>query len=376
VSANLVLVSSDAPELVEPLRANLKRLGYELHALQTSDEALTFAAANPVTAFFVAIASPEFDGIDVCRQLKCSAASIPLVALNLTNSVLRAAALSAGADIVMDQPLDWKVVSNWLINPHADDGIGSASVSHRLLGDTPDEIRGAAALLSHDLRSPISTVVSSLEAVISIFGTSEVIQNDYADLMQLLHGALDAAYRQLYVVSDLVDLARLETSEFDLRRSRTDIVRLLGKALNVQKRQIEAKLLNVEVTLPDVGWLLTLGDGALIERAFIALLDNAVKFTTRGDQLLVTAQAEDDMIVIRFTDSGRTIAAGFEEQIVLRAPHWEGRQKGSRTSVAMGIPFVYWVARAHGGEFTARSDETTGLTTFTVKLPLLEVAPQ
>ncbi|MBC7813230.1 MAG: hybrid sensor histidine kinase/response regulator [Burkholderiales bacterium] len=372
MTANLILVSNGAPELVEPLRANLKRLGYELHSLQTSDEALIFAGANSLTAFFVAIANPEYDGIEVCRRLKCAASQIPLVALNLTNSTLMAAALSAGADVVMDQPLDWTAVSQWLANPHSDDQIGTVSISHRLLGDTPDEVRGAAALLSHDLRSPISTVVSSLEAVVSIFGMSEVMQNEYADMMQLLHGALDAAYRQLYIVSDLVDLARLETGEFDLRLSKTDLTLLLRKALTSQKPLLEAKFVRIETTLPDAGCLLAICDSALVERAFIALLDNVVKFTMRGDHLHVSAQADSSMILIRFTDSGRAIVPGLEEQIVLRAPHWEGRQKGSRTSVAMGIPFVYWVARAHAGEFTARSEESTGLTTFSFMLPSLD----
>jgi CheY-like chemotaxis protein len=370
--ANLVLVSSGEWELAEPLRLNFKRLGYQLHTLQTADEALRFTDKNSLTAFLVAIATPEFDGIEVCRRLKCTAAEVPLVALNLADSVLRAAALSAGADMVIDMPIDWAVLSDWLLHPQVDSSSGSASISHRLLGSTPEEVHGTAALLSHDLRSPISTVVSSLEAVVSIFGANELIQNEYADMMQLLQGALDAAYRQLYIVSDLVDLARLEAGEFELRRSKTDVSLLLRKTLISQQRLLEAKLGKIEIALPDAERLFANCDSFLIERAFIALLDNVIKFTTRGDQLFVSAQVEEGMIVIQFADNGRAIVPGFEEQFVLRAPHWEGRQKGSRTSVAMGTPFIYWAARAHGGIFTARSDESNGLTIFTFMLPALE----
>ena len=50
---------------------------------------------------------------------------------------------------------------------------------------------------------------------------------------------------------------------------------------------------------------------------------------------------------------------------------WEARQAGTRTSVSMGLPFVHAVALALGGDFTAKSDQATGLTTFTFTLPAL-----
>jgi K+-sensing histidine kinase KdpD len=77
-----------------------------------------------------------------------------------------------------------------------------------------------------------------------------------------------------------------------------------------------------------------------------------------------------DKVEVSFTDNGRGIFPDFEQSIIERAPQWDKRQAGSRTSVGMGLPFSNAVAVAHGGSFTAKTDPTTNKTAFTVTLPI------
>ena len=90
-------------------------------------------------------------------------------------------------------------------------------------------------------------------------------------------------------------------------------------------------------------------------------------------QLKYETDAEKNkMIEILFADTGRPIFPEFEQSLIERAPQWENRQAGSRSSVGMGIPFANAVIKAHGGTFSAKSDTATGFTIFRITLPVLE----
>jgi K+-sensing histidine kinase KdpD len=91
----------------------------------------------------------------------------------------------------------------------------------------------------------------------------------------------------------------------------------------------------------------------------------------RDDELCICLQGEQDQVVLRLTDTGRPIQAGFEHDIMTLAPQWQHRQAGARTSVALGLPFIHVVAKTLGGNFTAQSSADGRRTTFTFSLPAL-----
>jgi signal transduction histidine kinase len=226
---------------------------------------------------------------------------------------------------------------------------------------------GTSALLGHDLKSPISMIISTLEVLISMSETDE----NMATTVRLLRGALSAAYRQLNMIGDWLDLARLEAHAYELELEEIDLAPLICDALDAEVYAFTIKKLHLVVDVPRDVPLMVKADPDLMRRMVGALVDNSIKFTTRDDVLRVSAAKDGDNVVIKFSDNGRPIFPGFEQQILERAPQWEGRQAGTRTSVSMGLPFVYAVALAHGGQFTAGSNPASGITTFTFTLPAL-----
>jgi two-component system sensor histidine kinase VicK len=235
------------------------------------------------------------------------------------------------------------------------------------LGRTRADVLGTAALLGHDLKSPISMIISTLEVLVSIYESDESM----ASSLRLLRGALSAAYRQLNMIGDWLDLARLELNAYELEIEETDFGQLIRDCLQAEDYAITIKKLRLEVDIPKDSLFLVKADANLLRRVVSALVDNTIKFTIRDDVLKVGVRSEGDKIIAEFSDNGRPIFPGFEQQVMERAPQWEARQAGTRTSVSMGLPFVHAVALAHGGDFTAKSDQTTGLTTFTFSLPAL-----
>ena len=234
-----------------------------------------------------------------------------------------------------------------------------------ILGSTVDDIVGTAWLLGHDLKSPVALIISAMEVIIA---TSEDDEH-MATIMPLLRGALAAANRQHNMVGDMLDLARLETDNYELERAETDVAALVRDTMATEDYAITTKKLKLELDIPDSPLMANI-DAYLLGRVVNALVDNTVKFTVRDDVLSVSVHRNGDNIEISFTDTGRAIFPDFEKHIIERAPQWDKRQAGSRTSVGMGLPFTHAVAVAHGGSFTAKTDPTTNKTAFTIILPI------
>jgi signal transduction histidine kinase len=236
-----------------------------------------------------------------------------------------------------------------------------------LLGTTVEEITDTTWLLGHDLKSPIAIVISALEILISVHEEDETM----AHSVNLLRGALIAANRQYNMISDLLDLARLETNDYELQRYDTDMAAFIRDCLEHENSAIKAKHLRLEVDIPSDASMMVSIDGELFRRVVAALVDNTIKFTVRDDTLRVSVHRVGATIEILFSDTGRGIFPDFEAHLTERGPQWDNRQAGSRTSVGMGLPFVHAVLKAHGGSFTGKTDAQTKFTTFTLQIPAL-----
>ncbi|MGQ9888951.1 MAG: sensor histidine kinase [Aggregatilineales bacterium] len=361
MSAAVVLVGKPAAESLTALESRLREWGFALHcAPQVSALPALVRRSAPIAVLADISAGLRPD--DVRRALPAD--EPPIIALNPAGVPGRLAAIAAGCSVVLDYPLDWAELKACLYTPRGANG--RLLTAGPLFGRTQMEASGTADLLAHDLKSPISLIISSLEVLMSIYDCDGAAAED---VMRLLQGSLYAAYRQMYMVSDLIDLTRLELGSFPLDLEPLDASALVSRCVEAERRVLEAKGLVVAVELPDEP-LPVRADRELLQRAVRAILDNTLKFTVRGDTLAVAALRIGDSVNLRFADSGRPIQRGFEQDIMRRAPHWDGRQSGTRTSVAMGLPFACAVAQAHGGSLKAASDLSTGLTTFDFILPL------
>lgn len=355
----LVLIGNSTSEMLHPLNIKLQKDGFTLIAADDSDTALNVLQTTRPRAVFIDIASPELHGIQICRDIRSAHPAVTLIALNQGEAMLRQEALSAGADLVLDMPLNWADIKNWLHTPRTTDNHLMAEAA--LHGQTREEVVGSASLLAHDLKSPISVIISSLE-VLMTFQDEEGVPEPTKRLIQ---GALNAAYRQLNMVSNVVDLARLETDCYDLQPIEFDLVEVIRERLQAEAYGLQVKGLDMNVSLPDEPLLVT-ADLDLIQRVISAVIDSVIKFTVRNDEFHVRAHREGDRVVMCFKDTGRQIDRGFEREIMTRAPQWERRQAGARTSVGLSLPFVYAAAKAHHGDFTAHTDAKYTIFTFTL----------
>ncbi|MBL8156979.1 MAG: HAMP domain-containing histidine kinase [Anaerolineae bacterium] len=243
-----------------------------------------------------------------------------------------------------------------------------ASTGH-LLGQTEEDIVGTTDLLGHDLNSPIATVISTLDMLIGLID-SDV---EKATVQYFLKGALAAARRERNMLFDLLDLARFEMDQYELKLEPVDMGLLLRKCLDEEAFVVETKKVQLEVDIPSGAGLVAEVEIELFQRVFSAILDNIMKFTVKGDRIRVEARREENRLMFRFSDTGRPFSTELLGKVASRAPHWNQRQAGSRTSVGMGLPFVSAVLKAHQGSLEIKSQPAPPLTEFILTIPGLNL---
>ena len=239
--------------------------------------------------------------------------------------------------------------------------------------------RESVSNLSHDLRSPLTATVACLETLQSRWqgepGGEAGPDSRRAEDQRLLEVALRNTRNAAGMVRSLGDLALLDEPEFQLRPMRLDLSEVLDdialRFADRAARQGVALRFNPPVGAPAVATV----DVELFERAVANLLDNALKFTSAGRAIALSAEPHEGGVRVRVADEGAGIAA---EDL----PRLFDRLYQSRSSVApatseegkgLGLAIVKRIAQLHGGTVAVVSVLGQG-TTVTIELPAAAAA--
>jgi CheY-like chemotaxis protein/two-component sensor histidine kinase len=216
------------------------------------------------------------------------------------------------------------------------------------------------ALLAHELRNllaPIRYALASLEK------TETTQQQSYA---------LDVMRRQSTHMSrlldDLLDVARFERGEFELRKCATDLKAVLRTAAEAARPLMDEKQHSLEVSLPE-GPLEIEADPVRLGQVFANLLINAAKYTDQGGHIELQAKQEADAFVVSIRDSGIGISREMMPNIFrLFAQDPQARTR-SAGGLGIGLALVDGIVRLHGGTVRAHSEGPGQGSEFVVQLP-------
>jgi PAS domain S-box-containing protein len=220
--------------------------------------------------------------------------------------------------------------------------------------------------LIHDLRSPVGAVLSALEIV------NTALPEERQEIVdQGLRVARNGATRVLGLVDSLLDIARLEAGKMELLLNPLDLGSLIANTTaDLQPVASEYKInLKTEVApgLPKV-----FADQGKITRVLSNLLDNALKFTPGGGDIVVSAQIYSmNEVVVRVSDTGPGVPPEYRDKIFERFTTVPG-QRSRRRGSGLGLTFCKMAVEAHGGRMwmEARPEQEKG-SIFAFTLPKL-----
>ncbi len=214
--------------------------------------------------------------------------------------------------------------------------------------------------ISHELRTPLVSVVGALSSL-----QEKDMELDEAARRNLIDLARDEADRLNRLVSNLLDVSRIEAGAMRLSLQPTDLADVVGATLEeANKRCKTSPSIKVEIS-PDLP--LVSMDFALVSQVLNNLLDNAIKYSSPGSPVELKAGLDGGSIRIEISDRG--IGIPRQELARIFDKFYRVHRPDMVTGTGLGLAICKGIIEAHGGRITAENRDGGG-TTIRVLLPL------
>ncbi|WP_067933681.1 HAMP domain-containing sensor histidine kinase [Alicyclobacillus kakegawensis] len=222
------------------------------------------------------------------------------------------------------------------------------------------------ANVSHELRTPLSMMQGYTEALLDEFGDDP---EQRRELTGIIH---DETLRMKRLVNDLLDLAQLESGQFQMTFATVNISEVVFRVVRKFQTLAAERDIRLDAQLPD-SEVCVRGDEDRLEQVFTNLVDNALRHTQAGGQVSLVVRESGGHAQIDIRDTGSGIP---EEDI----PYiWERFYKADkartrdRSGTGLGLAITRHIVDAHDGDIIVNSKLGQG-TTFTVSIPLAHSA--
>ena len=215
------------------------------------------------------------------------------------------------------------------------------------------------SVVSHDLRSPLTAILGYVE-LLSRAGPVNEMQAEFIRRVQR------SVYSITTLISDLLDLGRIEAG-FDQEMESYHLITLIRDVVEGLRPTSEAKQQTLELQLaPHLppNW----GNPLRLRQAINNLIDNAIKYTPGGGQVLIELRQEEEQVVLRVRDTGVGIPPADQPYIFDKFYRSEA-VVDTHQGTGLGLSIVKSVIERHHGRIWVESDVGKG-STFTVVLPM------
>jgi len=221
------------------------------------------------------------------------------------------------------------------------------------------------ANMSHELRTPLNAII----------GFSDIMQHQikgplpesYHEYSVLIH---ESGIHLLNLVSDILDLAKIEAGKFAIDRRDMDLIETVDMCLKLTQRRAEEGGITL-VKTASCDRLLLNADARACKQILLNLLSNAVKFTRKGGRVEVEIEDAHDRVRLKVRDSGIGIPAHLLSRMGEAFEQADNDPMLAREGTGLGLALVKALVAQHGGSVRIESQENVG-TTVSVDLPRVQ----
>jgi PAS domain S-box-containing protein len=225
------------------------------------------------------------------------------------------------------------------------------------------------AVLSHELRTPLNAIVGWVHILRRRDPTPEAVKG------------LDAIERnvktQARIISDILDVSRINSGKLRLDREWTDAAELIVSSIESLRGSLDERRLQVETDAQaarEPAWL----DPARFQQIFWNLMTNAIKFSPEGGRVVVRLARRGERLLLEVQDFGQGIKPEFLPHLFERFSQSDAPGNRRHGGLGLGLSIVEHLVDLHGGHVSAHSEGLGHGATMRVELqaePPLQLAP-
>jgi signal transduction histidine kinase len=212
--------------------------------------------------------------------------------------------------------------------------------------------------VSHEFKSPLATITMSLDNLKSSLDPNNAMSFKMLEISQR------NTRRLIRLVTDLLDVSKIEAGNLELKKQKFDIVRLVQELLEDLQADIAEKSFDISFSC-EQKQIEFLGDLDKLRRVLINLIRNAIKYTPENGIINLKLKSEPAEVIFEISNTGPGIPEDFYEKIFDKFERIKAeKQEGS----GLGLPIAKGIVVLHGGTIQVKS-LLGEITTFTVTLP-------
>ncbi len=355
----VLIVDDDAPTRTLA-RAAIEAVGLECVDVPDGIEALDTIDRVRPSGIVLDLIMPGMDGFTVCRRMREGgvAEHVPiLVMTGLDDLEAITGAYEAGATDFIAKPINW-VVFGQRVRYMVRSGAAMEELScARVAAEGANRLKiELLANMSHEIRTPMTAILGYVEVL-----------NDMVRENPRHRVCLDAVRhngeRLLGILDDVFDIAKLESGEMTLVRSKASPVDLIAELF--QSRMVAAADKGLSVSVEYAGAIPETihTDATRLRKLLAELLDNAIKFTDRGEVTLRVSLTEDrswPQLLFEVRDTGIGIAPEDQERLFEPFAQVDSSYTRSRGGTGLGLAIARRLAELMGGALSLESTPGKG----------------
>lgn len=379
-SRHKVLVVDDTPATRYSTCRILRAAGFEVIEAETGEGGLTMARAGDVSAVVLDVHLPDMDGFTVCRVLRERTETVVLPVIHLSATYVessdKVAGLNSGADAYLEHPVEPAIliatVQALIRARTAEDQLRQTEERYKqLLLEREQAARANAerhsrtkddfvAVLSHELRNPLNAIMMN---------THMLLRKELApDMAKGLDAIRRNAQTQARIISDILDVSRINSGKLDLQRELADPAVLLQSSIDAMRPMVASRKLTLQLDIAPIGPLLL--DPARFQQMFWNIFNNAIKFSTAGGTVRVELRQTDGELTLAVVDSGKGIDPAFIDRVFEKFSQSEAPGKRAHGGLGLGLSIVKHLAELHGGSVAISSPGLNAGTTVRIRIPV------
>jgi signal transduction histidine kinase len=362
-----VLLVDDKPENLMALEGILKPIGARLVKARSGEEALLHLLRDTFAVILLDVQMPRLDGLQTAELIKQREQTRHVPIIFITALSREAAYVfkgyAHGAVDYLLKPIDPEIVRA-KVRVFCDLWVRGEKMRRQAAQSDLKDV--FLASVAHEMRTPLAAAKAQAQLALHQLVESE------CDKMSA--GALRLISRQIDkvgdLVSDLLDVSRLEAGVLQLNRGEVDVAAVTRDVIGRLKVLADGREIGVDA--PEHATVN--GDRDRIEQVVTNLLSNAIRYSPEGGRIEVGVQAHPEWVQISVRDHGLGVPKDQQQRIFDRFARVHAENGGS-AGIGLGLSIAKAIVEQHGGRIWVESTGKNGEgSTFLVRLPLGKAA--